>query len=80
MDNKTPVGFVHSDTLLWIAFVHAIVDAPAILNDIPNGSTVVLIPEGDPELAEQNLQKALRAARNGYNVYIRHFPRTGPAE
>jgi hypothetical protein len=71
LDNKTPVGFVHSDTLLWIAFVHAIVDAPAILNDIPKGTTVVL---SDPEFAEQNLRKALRAARCGSDVYIRHFP------
>lgn len=64
---------VESDTDLWVEFTQSIVDDPTILDDIPNGSTVVLIPDDDPELAEVNLQRALKAARRGSDVYIRHM-------
>lgn len=63
---------IQSDTDLWVEFTQSIVDNPAILEDIPNGSTVVLIPDDNPELAETNLQRGLNAARRGADVYIRH--------
>ena len=62
------------DTELWSAFLHAIVDDPAILEEIPGGAAVVLFPDDDPELAETNLKHGIDAARNGADVYIRHVP------
>lgn len=63
------------DTELWSAFLHSIVDDPEILNDIPDGAAVILLPDDDPELLEMNLQRGLEAAKSGADVYIRHFVR-----
>jgi hypothetical protein len=65
---------------LWVEFTHAIVDDPSILEDVPEGATVVLIPDDDPELAEGNYQRAINAARRGSDVYIRHVTRATPTE
>lgn len=63
---------IQGDTDLWVAFTQAIVDDPSVLDDIPNGSTLVLIPDDNPELAEANLKRGIDAARRGSDVYIRH--------
>jgi hypothetical protein len=67
------------DQELHSAFVRAYVEDVSILEDIPNGSALILIPDDDPELAKTNLNRAVEAAQNGYDVYIRHFPRTTPS-
>jgi hypothetical protein len=67
------------DQELHSAFVRAYVEDVSILEDIPNGSALILVPDDDPELAETNLGRAVEAARRGYDVYIRHFPRTKPS-
>lgn len=66
------------DIELSVAFVNAFYDDVSILDDIPNGSTLVLLPDDDPELAKFNLEQAVRSAQNGADVYIRHFPRAKP--
>jgi hypothetical protein len=78
MSNSIPAEFPANvtdgrDDEVWTTFLHSIVDDPTILDDIPNGSTVVLIPDDDPELAELNLQSGLDSARRGADVYIRHI-------
>jgi hypothetical protein len=51
----------------------AVVADPSILDEIPNGCTLVLLPQdADEAFVEANLAIALRAARRGRNVYIRH--------
>lgn len=75
--NATPLESVEQDALgrdteLWSGFLRSIVDDPAVLDDIPGGAAVVLLPDDDPELAEINLQRSLEAARSGTDVYIRH--------
>lgn len=67
------------DNELHSRFVDAFFEDTSILEDIPNGSTLVLYPDDDPELAEANLKRALQSARAGYDVYIRHFPRSNPS-
>jgi hypothetical protein len=48
-----------------------------VLAEIPNGSTLVLLPADDPETFEYNLQTAIRAARDGENVYLRQVTSDG---
>ena len=67
------------DIELSVAFVSAFYSDASMLDDIPNGSTLVLLPDDDPELAEMNLKHGIDAARWGADVYIRHVPRTKPA-
>lgn len=62
------------------AFVDAYFDDASILEDIPNGSTLILVPDDDPELAKFSLREGVRAAEEGADVYIRHFPRSTPAK
>lgn len=59
-------------------FTDAYFEDVSILDDIPNGSTLILLPDDDAELAEFNLEQAVRSAQNGSDVYIRHFPRCKP--
>lgn len=76
MSDIATQDFVKNDTDLWVAFSQAIVDDPSILEDIPDGSTVVLIPDDDPEIAEANIQRGVDAVRRGSDVYIRHVSRS----
>jgi len=53
-------------------FLREIVDDPAILDTLPDDATVVLLPEGDPDLAGANLNLALRLAeRETPNIRLR---------
>ena len=65
-----------SDQIVTQTFdwARAVVADPAILDEIPDGCTLVLLPEGaDDAFVEANLAIATRAARRGRNVYIRHL-------
>jgi hypothetical protein len=60
------------DTELHIAFLQGIIDEPSRLDDIPNGATLMLIPDDDPALAAYNRERGWRALLAGDNVYFRH--------
>jgi hypothetical protein len=47
-------------------------DDPSVLDDIPDGATVIFLPDDDQEQLEANLEIAIQAARAGENVYLRH--------
>lgn len=51
-----------------------IVEEPALLDQIPDGGTIILLPEDDPELAEANLRSGRRLVRAGRDVTFRHLP------
>jgi hypothetical protein len=57
---------------LAFSFMHDVLDDPALLDEIPEGTTLVLIPSDDPATAEANLQIATTEARKGRDVSIRH--------
>ena len=64
-----------SDQIVGQTFdlARAVVADPSILDEIPEGCTLVLLPQdADEAFVEANLAIALRAARRGRNVYIRH--------
>lgn len=75
-DVKRSQSATERDIELSVAFVNAFYEDVSILDDIPNGSTLVLLPDDDPELAEINFRSGIEAARNGADVYIRHFAGT----
>lgn len=52
---------------------------PALLEEIPDGATVILIPDDDPALAEHNLALVREVFARGKNVYLKHV-RTPAAE
>jgi hypothetical protein len=64
--------FVQRNISLSFDFAKAIVDDPTILEEIPDGATLVLLPDDDPELSRENLRLGVEAAERGENVYIRH--------
>lgn len=53
-------------------FARSIVDDPTILDEIPDGATLVLIPDNDPEAMNKNLEFARAALERGEDVYLRH--------
>ena len=52
---------------------------PELLNEIPNGATVVLIPQDDPELAEYNFGVARTLVARGKNVFLKRVRGAAPA-
>ena len=55
--------------------LHAALDDPALLHDIPQGAHLILLPEDDPALAEANRAIGWRQVLAGHDVYFRHVPR-----
>lgn len=55
-------------------FLQSILADPDILDEIPEGAGVFLLPDDDPELAEANLKGAERSRQRGYPVYVRRMP------
>lgn len=49
----------------------AIIADPSMLDDIPNGSQLVLLPDDDPALVETNIESGFKAVRAGRDVYFR---------
>lgn len=54
-------------------FARQILVDPAILDDIPDGVTLVLLLEDDPTFNETNIEIGLRAVRKGQDVYFRYM-------
>lgn len=68
-----PIGGRAGDLLL------AQLDDPALLERVPTGATLVLIPDDDHALADYNLALARRVFATGRNVYLYHVRSTTPA-
>lgn len=49
-----------------------VLDDPALLHDIPNGATVVILPDSDLEQTRENLRLGMAAVCRGDNVYFVH--------
>jgi len=47
---------------------------PSLFMDIPDGVTLILIPDDDPEQAEAEIEAGIRAVKRGENVFFRHLP------
>jgi hypothetical protein len=53
-------------------FTQAILVDPSLLDDVPHGATLVLLPDDDPEFVERSIQRGVEAIRHGRDVYFRH--------
>ena len=58
---------------LALRFTLALFEDPAKLDEFPDGATLVLLPDDDPDLAESNLQGGIRMIRAGQDVTFRHL-------
>ena len=65
---------------LAFTLLRAQIADPALLEQIPDGATLMLIPDDDPELAEHNFALARQLFASGRNVYLYHTPVAGTRE
>lgn len=65
------------DHVLQQQFLQAMIADDEVGDEIPNGVLLVLVPDDDEELAEENLRSAMDLVRRGKNAYIRHVYRVG---
>jgi Family of unknown function (DUF5647) len=49
----------------------SIFEDPSLLDDIPDGITLILIPDDDEELAKANMEMMVGAVRSGRDVLVR---------
>jgi len=57
-------------------FMRQIAANPAIAPTIPDGATVILLPDNDPELAAYNRKLGMHAVDSGANAYFLHIEMT----
>ncbi len=70
-DDGAPDALTQRAISTTFDFTRAIFADPSILDDIPDGVMLVLIPDDDPELAAAEIEIA--AVRWGEDVYFRHL-------
>lgn len=54
-------------------FLDAALADPAVLDRVPEGALLVIVPEDDPELARYNIEIGQQAVLAGRNVYFMHW-------
>ncbi|MFW6074687.1 MAG: DUF5647 family protein, partial [Chloroflexota bacterium] len=47
-------------------------ESPELLDFVPDGATVVFVPDDDPGIAERNIEAGVAAVRAGENIYFLH--------
>jgi hypothetical protein len=58
-------------------YIAAQLEHPDDMEQVPEGAHTILLPEGDPEWFEYNLQTVINSLRRGNNVYARHVTKDG---
>ena len=53
-------------------FIRAAFDDARVLDGIPNGATLILLPEEDTAFIEESIQLGIEAIRQGRDVVFRH--------
>lgn len=61
---------IEKNATLSFEFERYILEHPQVLEQIPDGAEVVLLPKDDPELYRINLEAAQTAAKEGPIVYV----------
>ncbi len=77
-DILDPDGAADRNLALASEHLRAVFADAALLETIPEGATLVLIPEDDPALARHNFELARQVFATGRNVYLYHV-RSVPA-
>lgn len=60
--------------------LRSLIAEPDLAEQLPDGATVAIIPDYDPEVARINLALARQALRKGQAVHFRFVGRNGPLE
>ena len=61
---------IEKNAALSFEFERYLLEHPTLLERIPHGAEVVLLPKDDPELYRLNLEAAQKADRPGSVVYV----------
>jgi hypothetical protein len=67
-----PADYAERTAAVLAAFYREAETDPTILERIPFGVTLVLVPDDDPELATIEIEIGQMALRQGRDVYFRH--------
>lgn len=70
-------AFIARDAEVLVAFHRAALADPTILDGIPHGATLVLLPDGEPEYLERRIALGVAAIRQGRDVLFRHVRADG---
>ncbi len=58
-------------------FMRFIAANPTVAPTVPDGATVILLPDNDPDVAAYNMRLGMNAVAAGENVYFLHVEMTG---
>lgn len=78
-DDLSPAAIDRIDRNLELAgeYLRAIFADPSLVEAIPFGASVYLIPADDPTMAAANLEGARRARLAGQTVHVHYLPSVG---
>ncbi len=62
------------DLALTRDFGLEIINDPTLLEQIPDGVMLVLLPDDDPEYAAFCIKRGLADLERGFDVFFRHYP------
>jgi hypothetical protein len=69
--------FDRTSISLTADFIEAALDDASILNGIPRGAVLVLLPGDDPNFVTESIAIGIEAVRQGKDVVFRHVARAG---
>lgn len=73
MSAKSKMQFINQSFEMTRAFGLAVIDNPALLDEIPSGATIVFLPDDDAAYTEHSIELGIAAIRRGENVYFKHI-------
>ncbi len=76
-DDTPTIRLAGRNILLAFELAQTHLEHPELLNDVPDGATLVLIPDNDPELTAFNIELGMKAVQAGQDVYFRHVRGSG---
>ncbi len=62
------------DLALTRDFTLDVINDPSLLEQIPDGVMLVLLPDDDPEYVALCIERGLKDLERGFDVYFRHYP------
>lgn len=78
-DQGATTAFIERNMVLAFWYMRQQIERPELASEVPDGATLVLLPDNDPELAAFNRARAVAEVEAGKNVYIRHVRPDRPA-
>jgi hypothetical protein len=74
----SPINFDRKTISLTADFIEAAMEDASVLEGIPQGAVLVLLPADDPEFVEESISLGVDAVRKGRDVVFRHFGKVAP--